>query len=494
MGRQMMRGLNYWGITLVILSVPFLEVLAQENNLEKSFTHTQLKVHSGLYLSSADSLPFWFYSNAQGRVDPSGTNFFNELSASHIFYKDSNRGLFLGTGANLVLRLSDNKSIHFSELFLRAEAIGLRLEAGRFYQPIGLNNHELSVGSMMVSGNATPVPKVSISTQGFQDFPFGEGVVQFSGMFSHGWLEKDRYVESPYLHQKYFYLRVNIGSLSGTGGIVHNAQWGGTDPNRGRLPQSFGDYLRLISGRGADESSNAPGGEVSNVIGNSVAAYEFGLQYRHEAFTASLTRLFYLEDKVSTRFRSPWDGVWGFNLKTTDTDETIISAITYEYINTKNQDAKDFELIGRRDYYDNFVYRSGWTYENRTLGIPLILFDGSTITNNVLVGHHIGFKGDPLSNLTYTGYLTYSRNYGVQKDWFTGPDSDSIPADREDIIPREEFREDQYSLFLGLNYQPDSFNHFAINLKFAADIGDLYDNSFGIMAGITWSDVFGNEK
>lgn len=446
---------------------------------------TNLSVHSGLYVGTGDALPFWFYSNRQGKIDPVSTNFYNEVSFAHTFWEDKERGLYLGTGANAVLRVADDNSIHFSELFLRAEAIGLKLEAGRFYQPIGLNNHDLSIGSMMVSGNAIPVPKISIATQGFLDLPVGNGVVEYSGMFSHGWLEEDRYVESPYLHQKYLYLKVNIGSFSGIGGFVHNAQWGGTDPNRGRLPQSFGDYLRLITGRGADESSNAPGGEISNVIGNSVAAYDFGLKYDHEAFTLSLNRMFYLEDKVSTRFRSPWDGVWGFNLEFKEKG-VFIEALTYEHINTKNQDARSFELIGRRDYYDNFVYRSGWTYEDRTLGIPLILFDGTTITNNVLVGHHIGMNGNINENFSYKTFLTYSRNYGVRNNWVTGPIRDSIPADREDIIPRDEFRKDQYSLFLDLAYRPDFKQPLAFNLKLSTDMGDLYKDSFGIMAGITW--------
>ncbi len=471
---------------LFLLIFTFLTIPNLMAQVQSQSTHdntTKLKVHSGLYISSGDSLPFWFYSNVKGKIDPSSTNFFNEVTFSHTLWEDNNRGLSLSTGANAVLRVADNNSIHFSELFLKAEAFGLQLDAGRFYQPIGLNNHDLSVGSMMVSGNAIPVPKISISTPEFMDLPFGDGVVQYKGLFTHGWLEEDRHVESPYLHQKYFYLRVNMGSFSGTGGIVHNAQWGGTDPDRGRLPQSFGDYLRLITGRGADESSNAPGGEISNVIGKSVA-----LEDEHEDFRASLTRLFYLEDKVSTRFRSPWDGVWGFNLSLKEKGG-LIEALTYEHINTKTQDAKSWELIGRRDYYDNFVYNSGWTYENRTLGIPLILFDGNTIVNNVLVGHHLGFSGQLARGLKYKSLFTYSRNYGVRNDWVTGPIRDSIPADREDVIPRDEFQKDQYSFYVDLHYKPKTSKTLSFNLKLSTDLGDLYEDSFGVMAGITWNGI-----
>lgn len=468
-----------------LIGLLFPETLtAQEKPPQNGNHRTSVEAGSAVIGSTAGSLPFWFYSNVDGRVDRSGTNWLNQLRVKHAL---ADKGpLKIGIGGNAVLRLSENSSLHFTELYLQAEAYGLRLDAGRFRQPIGLNNHGLSVGSMMVSRNAIPVPRVSLSTSGFANVPGTRGRVEFKGMFSHGWLEKDRHVESPFLHQKYLYLRVNIGSWSTTGGIVHNAQWGGTDPNRGSLPQSFNDYLRLIAGRGAASSSNAPGGEISNVIGNSVAAYDFGLQYEHKKFTASLTRLFYLEDKVSTRFRSPWDGVWGANVKFKG-DNNLLRALTYEHINTKNQDAKDFELIGRRDYYDNFLYRSGWTYENRTLGIPLILFDGTTITNNVLIGHHVGFEGQLVPGLEYTGYFTYSRNYGVRNDWVTGPISDSIPEDRNDIIPREQFREDQYSMLIGLNYRLPGRENITLNMKLGADLGELYEDAFGIMAGITWN-------
>ncbi len=445
--------------------------------------NTTYKVRTGIYAGTAGELPFWFYSNINGKIDPSGTNFLNELSFHHLFM--DNGTLLLSGGVNTVLRFSDDKSVHLSELYIQARAYGLQLDAGRFRQPIGLNNHQLSVGSMMVSDNAIPIPKISISTPEFMEVPFTDGFLQYKGMFSHGWLEGSRYVSNAFLHQKYFYLRVNAGSFSGTGGIIHNAQWGGESPQFGRLPQSFGDYLRLISGMGANPESNAPGGEISNVMGNSVAAYEFGLAYRHDQYRISVTRLFYLEDKVSTRFRSPWDGVWGANL-TFDNNNGLLHAITYEHINTKNQDAKSWELIGRRDYYDNFVYRSGWTYENRTLGIPLILFDGTTITNNVLIGHHVGFKGKGTDNLAYRILFTYSRNYGVRDDWVSRG-GDSIPNDRDDIIPREQFRQDQYSWLVQFKYTLQNLEGLQVDLSIGSDTGKLYANNLGVMAGVSYT-------
>ena len=448
--------------------------------------NTIYQLSSELYTGTDGSLPFWFYANVHGKIDPSSTNWLNEISVNHELWNTDK--LRINIGGQAVFRLSNHSTVLFPKAYLRANAYGLQLDIGRFSQPIGLNNHELSVGSMMVSRNAMPVPKISISTPNFMDVPFTEGHVQYKGMFSNGWLEEDRFVSNAYLHQKYFYLRVNIGPWSGTGGIIHNAQWGGEHPSLGELPRSFGDFLRVVTGRAASESSNAPGSDLTNVIGNSLAAYEFGLRYEHETFTASLTRLFYLEDKVSTRFRSPWDGIWGANVKFKD-DGKFINGITYEHVNSKQMDSKSWELIGAADYYDHGIYSHGWTYENDVMGIPLILFENNDIVNNVLVAHHLGFKGQLMENVSYKTLLTYSRNYGIQDDWVENPGK-HIPKDRADVTPREQFRKEQYSVLLGLTYDVQKVKALAVNLKLSSDLGELYEDRLGVMLGMSWNGQF----
>lgn len=451
--------------------------IVQAQNDDFSYTYK-----TGVYVSTEGSLPFWFYSNADGKVDPEGTNLINQFAFTTTLV-DFNKFTFQ-SGGNLVHRVSESNSLHFTELYGRAQLGAFQFDAGRFKQPIGSNNHDLSVGSMMVSENAIPIAKISLSNPDFVEVPMTGGYLEFKGLYTHGWFAGERYTGDPYLHQKYLYLRINIGDFYGTGGMVHNVVWAGTDPVNGRIPQSFSDYLRVVTGRGA--KGDVSGGEVSNVSGNSVAAYDFKAQYKFKNFDLSITRLFYLEDKVSTRFRSPWDGVWGANLNM-EGSNNIIDAVTYEHINTKTQDAKLSELIGRRDYYDNFLYQSGWTHEGRVLGIPLILFDRdqNTIVNNVLIGHHIGVEGQLATNLSYKALATYSRNYGIQDDWVS-EGGDSIPKDREDIIPREQFRKDQYSLLFKLDYDLESSEGLSLNLSLGSDLGELYKNNLGIMLGFSW--------
>ncbi len=434
-------------------------------------------IHSGFYTATETQLPFWFYSNVQGKVDAGHTNLLNEISFKKPLYTRDE--LSVSTLGNILLRISGDNTIFFPELSLNASAFGLELDAGRFRQPIGLNNHELSVGSMMFGNHHTPVPKISISTPSFVDIPFAKGHVQFKGMFSHGWFETDRHISDPFLHQKYFYLRVNVGPLSGTGGVIHNAMWGGTDSRFGRLPQSFKDYLRVISGLGAADGSNLPGGEIGNVIGNSVAGYEFDLLYKNNKFDISINRLFYLEDKVSTRFRSPWDGMWTADLSFHKNDR-LLNVFTYQHFNTKRQDSRPDQLIGRQSYYNHFFYLSGWSYENKVLGIPTIIYDEETgrVVDNIMVGHHTGFIGTMLENIEYKMLFTYARHYGTVAD---------RTQNNGNIVSLNELRRDQYSWLLAADYQFQNIPELQLNLKLGSDFGEFFENNFGLMLGVSWN-------
>ena len=473
--------------TIIILkdNIPFLVAilifflaLAQSQKTNAQDKNFNYSFESQFLAGSTDKLPFWLHTNKNGTVDRNGTNFINLLDIESDVY--TRGSLTVTANSNAVFRLSERESVHFSELNLHAEYKDFYFDIGRTPQPIGLNNHDLSVGSMMISNNAMPVPKVSVGTHSFTDVPFADGVVQYNGSFSHGWFKDDRYIDKAYLHQKYFYLRLNIENFSGIGGIIHNVLWGGEHPSYGRLPQSFGDYIRVITATGADEKSDVPSGEISNVIGNSLAAYEFKAQYNFEEYKISATRLFYLEDGVSRRFRSPWDGVWSLNI-TMDDPSSFISGFTYEHINTKQQDAKPGQEFGRASYYNHYIYRSGWSHYNRIIGLPLFNYNTETerIDNNIIVGHHIGLKGEIGTNLKYKVFGTYTRNYGIGKG--------KAPRGTIDF---EERREDQYSFLMETEYQLPGNENIQLLLSTAFDTGAFRSESLGAMFGIRWQNVF----
>lgn len=174
-------------------------------------------------------------------------------------------------------------------------------------------------------------------------------------------------------------------------------------------------------------------------------------------------RLFFLEDRVSMRFRSPWDGMWSGWFHWTDRSSLPwIDYVVYEHINTKKQDARSIDAPGAARYYTHDVWRGGWTHEGHLLGNPLLSLDPGLIpeiarpvTNGILVAHHVGIMGNVAQGVRWEMMMTYSRNYGVCEDQFTevevcnskdGTDLRSLPY----YVPLKELRKDRYSLFGGV--------------------------------------------
>jgi len=478
---------------LFFLVIPSL--FAQESGLlhNRPFTYEA----SVFFTGSGSETPFWHYANTDGLIQ-SGSSFnnLNSLQVAMPFRENPDGKLDLSAGAKLTSRLSDTgNTIHFQQLYGSLQFGVMRLTIGRFYGTVGLNMTELSTGSMMQSRNATPIPKISIDMTRFVDIPLTNGIVQFKGHYSDGKLEDDRFVDSPFVHQKSAYLKFNIKRLEAIAGFVHNVQWGGTDPRFGKLPQSFGDYLRVVVGKSADPESDAPGLERTNRLGNTVAAYDGSLRYNFDKFTILGYRMIYVEDTVSLELRSFWDGTYGLGFRMNE-DRTLFSGVLYEFMNTIQQDSQGNFPRGRANYYSHSLYRSGWTFNGNVIGNPLIRFDRESgrIDNNMIIAHHLGFDGWISNRLQYRAMATYSRNYGICSDQIiTGScfiNSDNPPAPNLETIPRSELRRDQYSALIEGNYLLVPSRGIRLHGSFALDTGDFTGESAGVMLGVSWNGRF----
>jgi len=443
------------------------------------------------YAGGSSDLPFWLYANRDAKFQRgSSNNGLAEFGLHHRLLDDGDKWK-IDLGSDVAARLSDEtNTLHFQQLFLEVNLGVFQLKAGKFYDTVGLNEHDLSVGSMMVSRNATPMPRIRFSTPDYVDIPGTRGFAQFKARFSEGLLEDNRAVSNAKLHQKHLYLKVNpVDELSLFGGIVHNVMWGGERADGRSSVNSFNDYIRGIFGFRREGGPTPPG--------NTVAAYDFAAEYRFNDFSLKAYRLFYLEDLVSTRFRSPWDGMWGLSLKLNDRSE-LLHSLLYEHVNTKQQDARGIQPPGRARYYWHFFYTDGWTFNNSVLGLPLVTFDeNGNLENNIFIAHHLGFEGTLNSNLNYKVMATYSRNYGTCLDIL--PDFDRLnqcPIEQDTnldeitIVPLGELRQDQYSVMLTGDYRLPSVPNLTFNLSIAFDIGEFHDNRSGVMAGVRWDGIF----
>ena len=452
------------------------------------------------FMGSNDELPFWFHANSDGVVR-TGAQYQNIARFwAHDRLTIRQGDITINTGAETILRHGNTRNtLHFLQLYASAEYGSFRLSAGRFYDTRGIYMEPLTMGSMTQSRNATPVPKIKLETIGYTDVPRTDGRAQFHFTWSDGRLENNRTVESPYLHQKSIYLKINIWRLDLIGGFDHNVVWGGSgEILDGRLA-SRSDYFRVVLGRTEDGEGRSTGAR----LGNSVASYDFGVNYRDrdDRYMLRAYRTFFIETTAASRFRSPWDGVWGLGLIMKE-QGNYIDAILYEHIYTLRQDSANEVPAGRATYYNHATYRTGWSYFGNVLGNPLITFDRSIaigeqpVTNNQILAHHLGIKGTIASGLTYTLFANYSRNYGICNDRLTSDETTDLRCtrfrateplpDHVTELPRGDFREDRYSFFLRLDYELRRFNGISIHGAAAFDRGAYSGRLNGLMAGISW--------
>ncbi len=429
-------------------------------------------------LSSLEAeLPFWLHNQHYGKVDQSsGNTLVYGAVKSELYAGDS---FSIRIGSELIGRISENSTLFFNQMYVDVAFGSVKLSGGRFYDPLALKEDELSTGSFIMSRNATPIPKIAVYTDGFVSVPGTNEILNVSGFISHGWFNDNRFTNNAYLHQKYLYLGIRYAFFYAKAGVIHNVQWAGSNSTSGNLPDSFTDFLEAAFAIGASDNE-APRAEQTNALGNSVAAYDFSLDLYFNPVDLKVYRLFYLEDKVSTQFRSPWDGIWGLSVK--PQHSKLITSFLYEHINTKRQDSFDFEPYGTASYYNHYIYRAGWTYEGRVIGNSLLLTDGSKnqpIYNNIIIAHHLGATGELPFQMQYKLLYTFSRNYGEVRDQIISQSSDTGPVIGV-LRPLGELKKVNHSFLLELKKRLNSVPQITLGAGIAMDFGELYKDRVGI--------------
>ena len=87
------------------------------------------------------------------------------------------------------------------------------------------------------------------------------------------------------------------------------------------------------------------------------------------------------------------------------------------------QGASD-STYGWDNYYNHYIYQSGWTYHGRVIGNPLFILGSNNsrysnseyIINNRIKAHHLGFAGSVSKVINYRILFTYSENFGIFPD------------------------------------------------------------------------------
>jgi hypothetical protein len=441
--------------------------------------------------STGERLPFWLTANQYGTVDPASANAGLRLGAHRPFEDKS--GFDYAVGAEVLGRASQNGTVTVHELYGRLRYGQVQLTVGRRAQMIGRVDTSLSLGSVTWSRNAAPMPKVSLSSAGYVPVPGTDPWLAVKGYMAHGWFESDRFVRDAFLHEKSLYARILPSECPVTvhAGIAHYAQWGGTSPLRGPQATSLGEWADVAFLNDVLFTEDRTEAESQRSQANHIAMYDFSLEVDLGGWRGLAYRQFYHEDVASLWFRNVWDGLWGLGLRRED-ESALVSAILWEHLRMTRQNARFSagEVRGSDKYYSqSAVYRGGWTYQGRTLGIPLTTPSSKTpglseglpgIGNSIVVAHHVAIEGTFAPALSYTLYGTYSRNYGAQS---VCTDVQCTGFEGRDGITD---RRDQWSFRGEVSGPLPVGENLSYSAAVAVDTGEFYNERIGVRVGLTW--------
>ena len=443
--------------------------------------------HTTTHATLHGTTPFWHHANTYGRISSqSRANSLTGIRGELPSY--TWRGVDIAAGAELTARMSDtDNTAHFTELYGSLQYHGIRLQVGRFKHATGLYDEKLSMGSMLVSRNATPVPKIELATSEYIDVPLSDGNLQFKIYWSEGLLEENRHIEYARLHQKALHFKIPIGtSFDLRAGLTQSTQWGGEDPGGKDLSLQFWEYVGLML--------HYNGGRWENTL----ASYDIATKIARQDWSFIAYREIFMEDVFF--LRSPWDGLWGLSVNSKKESKKWVNKLTYEFVNTIQQDALAGLPKGRARYYTHHTYRSGWTYHGNVIGNPLIRNPQYRASgdarddepNLMIIAHHLGMAGRPTPRFSYKAHFTYSRNYGIcQNQIISGSggcrikSSDTVPPDLE-TIPRSELRQDQYATLLDARYLLSEAYGLRLRSSVAVDWGEFDGTQIGFILGLQW--------
>lgn len=413
-------------------------------------------------LYSGERSPFWMHTQNLGRLDEK-SHFYTLLNSSAKVEVNSDE--YFQLDVDLIFKDGFENEFRFDQIFFEYVSPKIGFFVGKKHRLDLYQGLSASGESILRSLNAPAFPGIGIySTEPiFISSNHGLGIM---GSLEEYLLDDERYIEDTRIHHKSFHLVYkNKSNFRVDLGIQHYVQWAGTSEEFGILPKSLDDYIRVFTGMAGDKDI---GGQEVNALGNQIGSYEikissklkgldFQFIYNHIFEDASGMKMgnfpdgryaMYFEDNRDTFWGTPW-----------------LKALMYEIYYTKNQsrDRLSSAEDGPDNYFNNNLYRSGWTYKNRVIGTPFILLTDERfrIGTNILLVHHLGLKGKVFDKTPYKFLISYRKGYGAK---FYSEKKESL------------------STLLEMDLIDSEYN---LKAQFGADINSHQDSNFGF--GINFS-------
>lgn len=415
----------------------------------------------GRAFAFSEDLPFWMYTNTNGFLNRESNGGVSAFAKAD-YDISTNHSLSLGLGGFLRDGLTENAQR--SDLYLKYENTWFTITGGA--KSVAEARQGLSTinDNILVTGNARALPGVLLETTN----PITIGAhLTLEGQLGHYALNDDRSTDGANVHYKSLSIGWNFNQNSNlTATLRHYVQWGGITRNNIVLPDGFKDFVNVFLGKGATDFDNF--NETTNALGNHLGSYELKYKTTWDIGDFELYHQTLFEDRSGRELHNFPDGVSGIHYK--PKNSTWLKGFLYEYVQTVSQSGRPRETMtefgqqsGGDNYFRNGIYRSGWTYEGRTIGLPFILpiLTSNNVVNNRSIAHHFGLLAG-FSKWEISGKLTFLQNLGTYQ---------------RPIIPREK----QLLSFAQVSYDTERIGQ--LKLFLAADVFDNRTGTIGVGLG-----------
>jgi len=398
---------------IFLFFITYSTLYSQEfvNDSIQSVSHT-LKVEGGALISAKDELPFWIKSNNSNRFTAESANSLYQILDYSGHYSII-EGLKLSWELESILNIRERINGRFIQANVGFETNFLQFKTGYDEEFFGLNDSTLSIGNLVYGNNARPIPKIRISTNGWKASPILGKHLSFQAYLAHGWFEQNRFQSGAMLHQKYFYIRTKLfqNRLSIIGGLNHNAQWGGSNSqNESSQPTGIKNYTRIFLG--SSGGGDALLTDQQNALGNHLGSYDLRGSFEFKNFVLTNYWQFLWEDKSGLTPFNWRDGLMGASIGFKN--GKLVDKVVLEIARTNDQNAQKVTDDGTPflepdNFFNNGVYRTGWSYHNQVIGSPIFLIlnkssSSSARIKNSINAFNLGVSGQ-------FGRVRYKLNY-----------------------------------------------------------------------------------
>ncbi|QKJ31465.1 hypothetical protein HQ865_17390 [Mucilaginibacter mali] len=462
----------------------------------------QFSVESQTILTQPGKLPLWFRANQFGSVPLSGPSTSIIGSAYKIYDETSSSLIDWSAGVQVRGNVGNQAYFTLIEGYVKAKGSIFEVTAGRTKDITGIVDTTLSSGSFSFSGNALGIPKIEIAIPEYYILPIFNRLFSVKGSFSYGFFGNQE-IFSPYAYVKnapqyfqqsqlYFRLGHPDWRLKLFGGINHNVMFGNekTIFGPGYKLSPFSAAIYAIFGKTyRDYNNNLYDQQFGGKVGNHIGSVDAGATYEFDDVNMLVYHQFIYDIGAIGHLANLADGINGVSFTNKDEgfDHINWHKILIEFISSRNQAGHlgTTAPSGDEDYYNDYEFRNGWSYQGLNMGTPLFndrkyTRDGlindpnDHIINNRILGFHGAIQGS-VNRVQLTMKLTYTQNFGT---YGTAIEGHSVPPKFEPPMYGIFSRVDQFSGYIEAG--KDFYNGLSGAVAIGYDKGGIYYNTLGL--------------